>query len=148
MTRRTRRALMAAAVLATVMVTVLTLRWMASSGTTDSASAGATLTSGTATDVVTLTIDEPAVGTTAIDVRLTPRASTTTTGSATPVVTVSAVLPTVGHAVPDFTAVRTADNRYHVAGLPLMMTGRWELLVDIDTGDRHDRLVFPLTISR
>ncbi|MET9080863.1 hypothetical protein ABZX77_03035 [Streptomyces sp. NPDC004237] len=147
MKRRTRRSLMAAAVLAVVLLTGLTLRWMSSSGTasgtTDSASGGTTLTSGTATDVVALTIAEPAVGTTAVDVRLTPRKGTTTAAS----VTVSAVLPTAGHAVPDFTAVRTADHRYHVAGLPLMMPGRWELLVDIDADGRHDHLVFPLTIS-
>ncbi|MEU9454811.1 hypothetical protein [Streptomyces sp. NPDC048277] len=145
MSRRTRRSLIAAGVLATLLLTVLTLGLMSSSGTASSGSGGTTLTSGTATDVVALTVHRPETGTTAVDVLLTPRHKPT---SASLSVTVSAVMPTTGHAVPDFTAVAEADHRYHVAGLPLMMTGRWELLVDIDGNGRHDHLVFPLTLTR
>ncbi|MEV7391849.1 MULTISPECIES: hypothetical protein [unclassified Streptomyces] len=144
---RRRRLQMGAVLLATVLVTVLALRLVVSSGTSDSSSGGTTLTGGTAHDVVTLTIALPKTGMTAVEVRLTPREGTKTIGS-TPVVTVSAVLPTAGHALPDYTAVRTASNRYHVAALPLMMTGRWEFLVDIDGQGRDGHLVFPLTLTR
>ncbi|MGI5453551.1 hypothetical protein ACQEWB_10330 [Streptomyces sp. CA-249302] len=149
---RRRRLRMGAVLLATVLFTVLALRLMVSSGTTDSSSGdttsgGTTLTGGTTHDVVALTIASPKTGMTAVEVRLTPREGTKTTGSA-PVVTVSGVLPTMGHALPDYTAVRTASNRYRVASLPLMMTGRWEILVDIDGQGRDDHLVFPLTLTR
>ncbi|MFJ3802392.1 hypothetical protein ACIPSJ_39700 [Streptomyces sp. NPDC090088] len=142
---------MGAVLLATVLFTLLALRLTMSSSTTgsssDSSSGGTTLTGGTAHDVVTLTIASPKTGTTAVEVRLTPREGIRTTGSPT-VVTVSAVLPTTGHALPDYTAVRTANHRYQVASLPLMMTGRWEFLVDIDGQGRDDHLVFPLTLTR
>jgi hypothetical protein len=153
-----RRLLVAAVVLAAALLTALALHslWASlrapSSGTAQSASdyapeGAATLTGGTAQDVVILTVSAPVTGTTAVDVRLVPRHDAATSGSS-PVVTVSAVLPTAGHAVPDFIAVRASDNRYHVAGLPLMMPGRWEFLVAIDANGRHDRLVYPLTVSR
>ncbi|WP_416980721.1 hypothetical protein [Streptomyces sp. T028] len=146
MTRRVRRRyLMGAALLATVLFTMLALRTVVSAGTTDSASGGTTLTGGTARDVVTVTVASPETGMTAVDVRLTPRG---TAASAARTVTVSAVLPTAGHAVPEYTAERTATNRYHVPSLPLMMPGRWEVLVEIDGGGHHDRLVFPLTLTR
>ncbi|MFG3296864.1 hypothetical protein ACGF3G_49860 [Streptomyces sp. NPDC048179] len=138
---------MGAVLLATVLFTLLALRLTMSSSTTGSSSGGTTLTGGTAHDVVTLTIASPKTGTTAVEVRLTPREGIRATGSAT-AVTVSAVLPTAGHALPDYTAVRTANNRYQVASLPLMMTGRWEFLVDTDGQGRHDHLVFPLTLTR
>ncbi|MEV5842600.1 hypothetical protein AB0M32_11585 [Streptomyces sp. NPDC051985] len=148
---RRRRLRMGAVLLATVLFTLLALRLTMSSSTTGSSSGsssgGTTLTGGTAHDVVTLTIASPKTGTTAVEVRLTPREGIRATGSAT-AVTVSAVLPTAGHAVPDYAAVRTANNRYQVASLPLMMTGRWEFLVDIDGQGRHDHLVFPLTLTR
>ncbi|MCO6007002.1 hypothetical protein NE236_18605 [Actinoallomurus purpureus] len=149
-----RRSLVAAVVLAAALLTALAIHslWAPSSGTAQSASdyapeGAASLTGGTAHDVVILTVSAPVTGTTAVDVRLVPRHGAATSGSS-PVVAVSAVLPTAGHAVPDFTAVRASDNRYHVAGLPLMMPGRWEFLVVVDGNGRHDRLVFPLTISR
>lgn len=145
MTRR--RFLIAGAVLAAVLLTALTLRWVSTAGTTDSAAGGTTLTGGTAHDVVTLTIASPRIGMTAVDVQLAPRKGTVTTGQV-PSVTVSAVLPTAGHAVPEYTAARAANGQYHVSALPLMMTGRWEVLVDIDGRGRHDRVVFPLTLTR
>ncbi|NUP15180.1 MAG: hypothetical protein HOZ81_03565 [Streptomyces sp.] len=144
---RRRRLQMGVVLLATVLFTVLALRLMVSSSTTDSSADGTTLTSGTAHDVVSVTIASAKTGMTAVEVRLTPREGTRTTGSA-PVVTVSGVLPTMGHALPDYTATRAAGNRYRVASLPLMMTGRWEILVDIDGQGRDGHLVFPLTLTR
>ncbi|WP_433186105.1 hypothetical protein [Actinoallomurus sp. CA-150999] len=152
-----RRLLVAGVVLTAALLTALAVHslWASlrapSSGMTQPASdytpqGAATLTSGTAHDVVILTISAPVTGTTAVDVRLVPRHGAATSGSS-PVVTVSAVLPTAGHAVPDFTAVRTPDDHYHLTGLPLMMPGSWEFLVAIDGNGRHDRLVFPLTVS-
>ncbi|GAA4624388.1 hypothetical protein GCM10023196_024320 [Actinoallomurus vinaceus] len=149
-----RRLLVAAVVLAAALLTALALHslcapWSATarSASDDTPQGAATLTGGTAQAVVILTVSAPVTGTTAVDVRLVPRHGAVTSGPS-PVVTVSAVLPTAGHAVPDFTAVRAPDDHYHVAGLPLMMPGRWEFLVAVDGNGRHDRLVFPLTVSR
>ncbi|MET7336995.1 hypothetical protein [Nonomuraea sp. NPDC005650] len=149
-----RRSLVAAVILVATLLTALSVHamWAPWSGTTQPASGSAphgsvTLTGGTAHEVVILTISAPVTGTTAVDVRLVPR-DRAATGTSPPDVTVSAVLPTAGHAVPGFTAVPTSDDRYHVAGLPLMMPGRWELLVAIDGDGRRDRLVFPLTVPR
>ncbi|MFI7129492.1 hypothetical protein ACIBQ1_27595 [Nonomuraea sp. NPDC050153] len=149
-----RRPLVAAMILVATLLTALSVHalWAPWSGPTRPASGSAphgsvTLTGGTAHDVVILTIAAPMTGTTAVDVRLRPRDGAAT-GTSPPVVTVSAVLPTAGHAVPDFTAVPASDDRYHVAGLPLMMPGRWEFLVAVDGDGRHGRLVFPLTVPR
>ncbi|MEV4170780.1 hypothetical protein [Nonomuraea sp. NPDC049709] len=146
-----RRSLVAAVVMAAILLTALSVHalWAPWSGGTrpasDSVPRGAlTLTGGTAHDVVTLTVSAPVTGVTPVHVRLVPRNATV---RSSPVVTVSAVLPTAGHAVPDLPAVRVSGNSYHVAGLPLMMPGRWEFLVAVDGDGRHERLVFPLTVS-
>ncbi|MEV6867289.1 hypothetical protein AB0M44_40645 [Streptosporangium subroseum] len=148
------RSLVAAVVLSAILLTAPSVHalWAPWPGTSqpvsgDAPQGAATLTGGTAHDVVILTVSTPVTGTTAVDVRLVPRDGAATSRSS-PVVTVSAVLPTAGHAVPDFTTAPAADNRYHVAGLPLMMPGRWEFVVAIEGDGRHDRLVFPLTIPR
>ncbi|MFI6908370.1 hypothetical protein ACIBKY_44415 [Nonomuraea sp. NPDC050394] len=147
-----RRFLIAAVVLAAILLTALSVHalWAPWSGTAQPASdappGSATLTGGTARETVTLTVATPVTGATAVDVRLAPREGAS--GGPAPVVTISAVLPTAGHAVPDHTAVWAADGRHHVAALPLMMAGRWQILIAIDDGDRHSRLVFPLVIPR
>ncbi|GLW11337.1 hypothetical protein Misp01_64650 [Microtetraspora sp. NBRC 13810] len=146
-----RRFLVAAVLVAAILLTALSVHalWAPWSGGTrpasDSVPRGAvTLTGGTAHDVVTLTVSAPVTGVTAVDVRVVARNAAV---RSSPVVTVSAVLPTAGHAVPDLPAIRVSDNSYHVAGLPLMMPGRWEFLVAVDGDGRRDRLVFPLTVS-
>ncbi|MFI0424016.1 hypothetical protein [Spongiactinospora sp. 9N601] len=151
-----RRVLVAAVLLAATLLTALSVHalWTPWHGTAQPASdapqGAATLTGGTAHETVTLTVSTPVTGTTAVDVRLVPRdkAAYALAGGAAPVVTISAVLPTAGHAVPEYTAVRTADDIYHVADLPLMMAGRWQVLVVIDAAGRHSRLGFPLTVPR
>jgi hypothetical protein len=169
------RSLVAAMVVAAILLTALSVHalWAPWSGGTrpasDSVPRGAvTLVGGTAHEVVTLTVSAPVTGVTPVDVRLAPRDATVrpapvvrpapAVGSVPAVglapaarsvlvVTVSAVLPTAGHAVPGRVAVRVSGDSYHVAGLPLMMPGRWELLVAMDGDGRHERLVFPLTVS-
>jgi hypothetical protein len=152
--RSGQRSLVAAVVLSATLLTALSVHalWAPWPDTSQPVSddipqGAATLTGGTAHDVVILTVSTPVTGTTAVDVRLVPRDGAAT-GRSSPVVTVSAVLPTAGHAVPDFTTAPAADDRYHVAGIPLMMPGRWEFVIAIEDDGRHDRLVFPLTISR
>jgi hypothetical protein len=146
-----RRSLVAAVVVAAIVLTALSVHalWAPWSGgarpASDSVPPGAvTLTGGTARNVVTLTVSAPVTGVTPVDVRLEPRNAT---DRSSPVVTVSATLPTAGHAIPDLPAVRVSGNSYHVAGLPLMMPGRWEFVVAMDGGGRHERLVFPLAVS-
>ncbi|MEW9533781.1 hypothetical protein [Microbispora sp. NPDC049125] len=146
------RVLVAAVVLSAILLTALSVPalwgpWPGTPVSGETPRGAATLTGGTAHDVVTLTVSTPVTGTTGVDVRLAPRTGAAS-GRSSPVVTVSAVLPTAGHAVPGFTAAPAAGGRYHVAGLPLMMPGRWEFVVAVEGDGRHDRLVFPLTIPR
>ncbi|MCA2223758.1 hypothetical protein [Nonomuraea aurantiaca] len=148
-----RRFLVAAVVLAATLLTALSVHalwapWPGAARPASDAPRGAiTLTGGTARDMVILTVSAPVTGSTALDVRLVPRGGTATGGPA-PVVMVSAALPTAGHAVPDCTAVRAPDGHYHVAALPLMMPGRWQVLVTVDGDGHRDRLVFPLNVPR
>ncbi len=148
------RSLVAAVLLSAILLTALSVRalWAPWSGEARPASenpprGAVTLTGGSGHDVVILTVAAPVTGMTAVDVRLVPRDGAAG-GRASPSVTVSAVLPTAGHAVPGFAAAPVGDGRYHVAGLPLMMPGRWEFVVAVEGGGRHDRLLFPLTVPR
>lgn len=97
------------------------------------------MTTGTADEVVTLTISSPHTA----HIILTDRQRTT----AAKVVTVQAVLPTAGYATPATIAPPTGDGHYRAPAVELMMPGRWELVVDVSGSAHRDRLVLPLTIS-
>jgi hypothetical protein len=104
----------------------------------------AVLRTGTTHYVVTVTIDQPKVGTTGVDFDVTGRTGgpANTTGVRT-----EAVMPLMGHAAAPVPAVPVGAGRYHADGVSLMMAGQWELLVSIDFTGGVDQLTLPLMVS-
>ncbi|GAA3753292.1 hypothetical protein [Streptomyces tremellae] len=102
------------------------------------------LTGGSATEVVTLTVDRPRAGATDVAVRLAPRPGQRDEPPAT--VTLQAVLPTTGHAAPATTAHLLAPGTY-TAAVHLMMPGRWTFHVTLDRAAGTDQFDFPLAVS-
>jgi hypothetical protein len=66
---------------------------------------------------------------------------------------IQAVMPTMGHATDRVPAEPAAHegsgraDRYRAAGLPLMMTGPWQLQVSITYAGGSDDLSFPFWVS-
>jgi hypothetical protein len=106
--------------------------------------AAAALHTGTSRHVVTATVQNPRIGTTAVEIDLADRIGGPTTQAA---VEIEAVMPLMGHAATPATAVSVGGGRYRAEGVPLMMTGSWELLVSIDVAGAVDHLVLPLPVS-
>ncbi|MFB9453340.1 hypothetical protein [Streptomyces antimycoticus] len=102
------------------------------------------LTGGSATAEVTLTVARPRTGTTDVDIRLTPRQGERS--ERPPTITLQAVMPTHGHATPVANPRVERPGSYSTA-VHLMMPGRWTFHVDVDYGARSDQFDFPLAIS-
>ncbi|MEV6126944.1 hypothetical protein AB0M05_09020 [Streptomyces violaceusniger] len=102
------------------------------------------LTGGSATDEVTLTVARPRTGTTDVDIRLTPRQGERS--ARPPTITLQAVMPTHGHATPAAHPRVESPGSYSTA-VHLMMPGRWTFHVNVDYGARSDQFDFPLAIS-
>ncbi|MBA6441516.1 MULTISPECIES: FixH family protein [unclassified Streptomyces] len=102
------------------------------------------LTAGSATDEVTLTVARPRTGATDVDIRLTPRRGGRS--GRPPAITLQAVMPTHGHATPPAPARVHGPGNYSTA-VHLMMPGRWTFHVSVDYGTRSDQFDFPLAIS-
>jgi hypothetical protein len=105
--------------------------------------ASAVLHTGTSRHVVTATVRNPRIGTTAVEIDLADRIG----GPAQAAVQIQAVMPLMGHATPPAEAVPVGSGRYRAEGVPLMMTGSWELLLSIDVAGAGDHLVLPLPVS-
>lgn len=96
----------------------------------------AELSATTAHYAVRATIDPPRMGTASVDIDLVGAPATAS-------VTVEAVMPLMGFATPALPAMPTGGGHYSVRGVPLMMTGPWELQVHIGT----DGVNLPFTVS-
>ena len=106
--------------------------------------AATALHSGTTRYVVSATIDPPRIGSADVTIDLTARNGTAQAAS----VTVEAVTPLMGFATPARPATAAGAGRYTVTGVPLMMTGPWELHVSIaGPGGGSDDLTLPFTVS-
>jgi hypothetical protein len=135
-----RRAAMAAAGAAVVAVLVLLgwLLWPHRAGST-------VLYAGTARYAATVTVASPRVGTTDVTVALATRAGAPVGNAA---LLLQATQPLMGMATPAIPATSTGTGRYDASGVPLMMTGPWQLLLTI-TGPTGtiDTLRVPLTVT-
>lgn len=99
---------------------------------------------GTSRYVVTATIERPRIGSTDVDIDLTDHAGRPVGRAA---VGIEAIMPLMGYADPVVAATSVDSTHFHVAGVPLMMTGPWELRLSIDAPDGVDNLTLPLTVS-
>ena len=137
--QRPRAALLAAGIVAAAAVVTVALGWLL----WPTPPGPAVLHTGTARYAVTVTVDTPRIGDTSVEIDLASR----TGGTEPPAeVAIDAVMPLMGHAVPPLSAL-PMGGRYHAHGLPLMMTGPWELRLSIPAADGVESLTLPLQVS-
>ena len=101
---------------------------------------------GTERYVVVVSTERPRLGSTDVDVDITPRERSTGV-MVIRNVQVQAVMPLMGYATQPVTAAITSADNYHATGLPLMMTGPWQLVVAIKSAEGIDRLTLPVWVS-
>jgi hypothetical protein len=106
------------------------------------------LYTGTAHYVTAVTADSPRLGATDVDIALTAR----DTGTGQPpieAVQIQAVMPLMGYSSQPVAAgsVTQGSSRFRAAGLPLMVTGPWELLVAITFRGGADYVTLPFWVS-
>ena len=123
----------AAALVVPLLVLLGWLFWPSGSGAT-------TLHAGTEHETVTVVIDRPRVGESAITITLATHDGTPLTGA---FVQVEATMPLMGHATPEVAATAAGHGRY-TGVVHLMTTGPWELHLRLGTGDA---LVLPFQVT-
>ncbi|RCG27028.1 hypothetical protein DQ384_27540 [Sphaerisporangium album] len=102
------------------------------------------LTGRTAGYRVTVSVDDPRVGTTALTV-------TATDGHGAPArlsaVTITPIMPTMGHATGVVTATAAGPGRYRATGVELSMAGQWELDVGLRAASGTEQVVLALPVT-
>jgi hypothetical protein len=106
------------------------------------------LHTGTAHFVIAVTANYPRLGACDVEIALTARES----GGARPpihAVQIQAVMPLMGYATQPVTAspITEGNSRFRAGGLPLMVTGPWELLVAINFPGGADYVTLPFWVS-
>jgi len=106
------------------------------------------LHTGTAHFVIAVTADYPRRGARDVEIVLTARES----GGAQPpidAVQIQAIMPLMGYATQPVTAspITEGNSRFRAGGLPLMVTGPWELLVAINFPGGADYVTLPFWVS-
>jgi hypothetical protein len=109
---------------------------------------GTVLHTGTAHFVIAATSDYPRLGACDVEIALTARES----GGARPpigAVQIQAVMPLMGYATQPVMAspITEGNSRFRAGGLPLMVTGPWELLVAINFPGGADYVTLPFWVS-
>ncbi|WJR35397.1 hypothetical protein P3F83_08555 [Mycobacteroides immunogenum] len=124
-----------------IVAAVLTLTWIA----WPSPPRAVTLYSGTEHYTVTVTVDDPRVGTSALELAIAEREDHELPGSES--VTVELVMPLMGHAMPPLREVVSGRTKFDQ--VMLSMAGPWEIVVTItpQSGDPDERATMPLWVS-
>ncbi|ALR11329.1 hypothetical protein BST43_07405 [Mycobacteroides saopaulense] len=127
--------------LAMIVAAVLALTWIAWPSTPEAV----TLHSGTEHYVVTVTVDSPRVGMTALEIAVTNRENQGLPESES--VTVELVMPLMGHAMPPLREVVSGRTKFDQ--VMLSMAGPWEIAVTVTppSGDPDERTTMPLWVS-
>ncbi|TDZ42290.1 hypothetical protein [Mycobacteroides franklinii] len=127
--------------LALIVAAVLTLTWIA----WPSPPKAVTLYSGTEHYSVTMTVDNPRVGMTALEIAVEEREDHDLPESEP--VTVELVMPLMGHAMPALREVVSGRTKFDQ--VMLSMAGPWEVVVTITppSGDPDERATMPLWVS-
>jgi hypothetical protein len=106
------------------------------------------LHTGTAHFVIAVTADHPRLGACDVEIVLTARESS---GAQPPIdaVQIQAIMPLMGYATQPVTAspITEGNSRFRAGGLPLMVTGPWELLVAINFPGGADYVTLPFWVS-
>jgi hypothetical protein len=106
------------------------------------------LHTGTAHFVIAVTADYPRLGACDVEIVLTARESS---GAQPPIdaVQIQAIMPLMGYATQPVTAspITEGNSRFRAGGLPLMVTGPWELLVAINFPGGADYVTLPFWVS-
>ena len=106
------------------------------------------LHTGTAHFVIAVTADYPRLGACDVEIGLTARESS---GAQPPIdaVQIQAIMPLMGYATQPVTAspITEGSSRFRAGGLPLMVTGPWELLVAINFPGGADYVTLPFWVS-
>ncbi|SKP56416.1 hypothetical protein [Mycobacteroides abscessus] len=127
--------------LTVIVAAVLALTWIA----WPSPPKAVTLYCGTEHYTVTVTVDSPRVGTTALELAIDEREDHNLPGSEP--VTVELVMPLMGHAMPPLREVVSGRTKFDQVMLP--MAGPWDIVVTITppSGDPDERVTMPLWVS-
>ncbi|OHU77578.1 hypothetical protein [Mycobacteroides chelonae] len=127
--------------LALIVAAVLGLAWIA----WPSAPETVTLHSGTEHYVVAVTVDNPRVGMTALEVAITKREDDGYPESQS--VSVELAIPLMGHAMPPLREVISGRTKFDQ--VMLSMAGPWDIIVTVTppSGDPDERTTMPLWVS-
>lgn len=127
--------------LAVIVAAVLGLTWIA----WPSAPEAVTLYSGTEHYVITVTVDNPRVGITALELAVASREDGSLPESES--VSVELVMPLMGHAMPPLREVVSCRTKFDQ--VMLSMAGPWDIVVTVTppSGDPDERTTMPLWVS-
>ena len=102
------------------------------------------LTGRTASYRVTVSVDNPRVGTTSLTVTATDSQDAPARLSA---VTIVPIMPSMGHATGVITATATGPGRYQATGVALSMAGHWELNIGLQAASGTEQVVLALPVT-
>jgi hypothetical protein len=102
------------------------------------------LTGRTAGYRVTVSVDNPRVGTTSLTVTATDTQDAPARLSA---VTIEPIMPSMGHATGVFTTTAAGPGRYQATGVPLSMAGQWELNIGLHAASGTEQVVLALPVT-
>ncbi|WP_078291096.1 hypothetical protein [Mycobacterium sp. D16R24] len=127
--------------LAVIVAAVLGLTWIA----WPSAPKAVTLYSGTEHYAITVTVDNPRVGITALELAVASRENGNLPESES--VSVELVMPLMGHAMPPLREVVSCRTTFDQ--VMLSMAGPWDIVVTVTppSGDPDERTTMPLWVS-
>jgi len=63
-------------------------------------------------------------------------------------ITVTPWMPTMGHGVWEKPVVTERGGHYHVENVIIIMSGRWDLKVEVKSGEQRDRAVFSFDVAQ
>ncbi|MEU9806075.1 hypothetical protein [Mycobacterium sp. NPDC050853] len=127
--------------LGVIVAAVLALAWIA----WPSPPKAITLHSGTEHYTITVTVDNPRVGMTALEIAIADREDPGLPESES--VTVELVMPLMGHAMPPQREIISGRTKFDQ--VMLSMAGPWEIVVTVTppSGDPDERATMPLWVS-
>ncbi|MCM6775994.1 hypothetical protein NDR87_20135 [Nocardia sp. CDC159] len=102
-----------------------------------------TVRSGTERHLVTVTVANPRVGDSEVDIEVTDRDGR----AAEAMVHLEAIEPRMGYAAPVVMAKPVRPGLFRAVAVAFMSTGPWELRLSVRTAEGDDRIGLPLWIS-